>query len=175
MNVEDRSAVVISEIWQIILRLYNRRDKLIAQAYYGAAVMNGSRNGVQALIKREYPHAHFLHCYAHQLNLVVKRMCSDISLARIFLYNAFQSHLIDGATAESYVSEFFDAVSKIRRNISFKGDEGSLRRDKTLLILISAAKECCDALLLALTIHLNDSLRSKHLATFSLLHLIFFQ
>ena len=40
--------------------------------------MNGSRNGVrQALTKREYPQAHLSHCYAHQLNLVVKRMSSD--------------------------------------------------------------------------------------------------
>ena len=49
--------------------------------------MRGSRNGVQALIKREYPHAHFLHCYANQLNVLVKRMYSDISLARIFFAN----------------------------------------------------------------------------------------
>ena len=269
VNVKDRSAAGISEILQNILRLYDVREKLIAQTYDGAAVMSGSRNGVQALIKREYPHAHFLHCYAHQLNLVVKRMCYDISLTRIFfanvsgfssffaysskrtdllkdvckralphcastrwnfqsrvvrsvkenhqelltcfseiestptwdditireaqglkrllidsefcffldffadvfvrvdiLYNAFQSHLIDGATAESHVSEFCDALSYIRQNISFKGDEGSLRRGKTGLILTSAARECCDVL----AIHLTDRLRSKHLATFSLLH-----
>ena len=49
--------------------------------------MSRSRNGLQALIKREYPHAHFLHCYAHQLNLGVTRMCFDISLARIFFAN----------------------------------------------------------------------------------------
>ena len=121
---------------------------------------------MQALIKREYPHAHFLHCYAHQLYLVVKRMCSDISLARIFLYNAFQGHLIDGATAEPHVSEFFDAVSKIRRNISFKGDEGPLHRGKTELILTSVARELGDVL----AIDLTDRLRSKHFATFSLLH-----
>ena len=81
------------------------------------------------------------------------------------LYNTFQSHLIDGAAAESHVSEFCDAVSKIRRNISFKGDEGSLRRGNTRLILTSAARECC----YVLAIHLTDRLRSKHLATFSLL------
>ena len=59
MNVEDRSDVGIPGILQNILLLYNIREKLIAQAYYGAAVMSGSRNGVQALIKREYPHPHF--------------------------------------------------------------------------------------------------------------------
>ena len=53
VNVEDRSAVGISEIVQNILRLYNIRENLIAQAYYRAAVMSGSRNGAQAIIKRE--------------------------------------------------------------------------------------------------------------------------
>ena len=59
VNAEDRSAVGISEILQNILRLYSITEKLIAQAYYEAAVMSGSRIGVQALIKREYPRAHF--------------------------------------------------------------------------------------------------------------------
>ena len=53
--------------------------------------MTGSRNGVLALIKREYAHAHFMRFYAHQLNLVAKRMCSDIALARIFFGSVFGS------------------------------------------------------------------------------------
>ena len=87
MNVEDRSAVGISEVLQNILRLYNVREKLIAQTYDRVKVMSGSRNGVQALIKREYRKAHFLHCYVHQLNLVLKGMCSDIALAGISFAN----------------------------------------------------------------------------------------
>ena len=71
---------------------------------------------------------------------------ADVFVRVDILYNAFQSHLIDGATAESHVSEFCDALSYIRQNISFKGDEGSLRRGKTGLILTSAARECCDVL-----------------------------
>nr|CAI5865779.1 unnamed protein product [Callosobruchus analis] len=30
--------------------------------------MSGKTNGVQAIIKITYPHAHFIHCYAHQFN-----------------------------------------------------------------------------------------------------------
>ena len=70
------------------------------------------------------------------------------------------------AAAESHVSEFCDAVSSIRQNISFKGDKGSLRRGKIGLILTSADRECCDVL----AIRPTNRLRSKHLATFSLLH-----
>ena len=58
-----------------------------------------------------------------------------------------------------------DAISYVRQNLSSKGDEGYLRRINTGLILTSAARECCDML----AIHLTDRVRSKHLATFSLL------
>ena len=34
-----------------------------------------------------FPHAHFLHCYAHQFNLVIKNMCLDTPLVRIFFAN----------------------------------------------------------------------------------------
>ena len=46
LNMEDRSTVGISEILQNILRLHSAREKLIAQTYYGAAEMSGSRIGV---------------------------------------------------------------------------------------------------------------------------------
>ena len=81
------------------------------------------------------------------------------------LYNAFQSHIIDGAIAESHVSEFCDAVCCIRQNISVKGDEGSSRRGKTGLILTSADRECCDVL----AIHLLFAYVANTFGTFSLL------
>ena len=89
----DRTASGIYEVLKSILLPYDVQTKLIAQTYDGAAVMSGSRNGVQALLKRDFPYAHFLHCYAHQLNLVVKRMCSDVPPARLFFANvsAFSS------------------------------------------------------------------------------------
>ena len=91
---------------------------------------------------------------------------ADIFVRVDTLHNAFQSHLINGATAETHPFEFCNALSNIRQNISLKGDGGSVRRGNTRLLLISAARECCDVL----AIHLTDRLRSKNLATFSLLH-----
>lgn len=85
--VDDRTAVGISSVLKTALQPYSVESKLIAQTYDGAAVMSGSRHSVQVLIKEDYPYAHFLHCYAHQLNLVVKRMCLDISSVRIFFAN----------------------------------------------------------------------------------------
>ena len=54
----------------------NSSEKLIAQMYDGAANLSGSRNGVQARAKDHYPFAHFIHCYAHKLNLVIQKSCS---------------------------------------------------------------------------------------------------
>lgn len=85
--VDDRTAVGISYVLKKTLQPYSVESKLIAQTYDGAAVMSGSRHSVQVLMKEVYPHAHFLHCYAHQLNLVVKKMCLGISSVKIFFAN----------------------------------------------------------------------------------------
>ncbi|XP_022171532.1 uncharacterized protein LOC111034562, partial [Myzus persicae] len=46
-------------------------NKLIAQSYDGASVMSGQKGGVNVKIKEKYPFAFFIHCYAHQLNLIM--------------------------------------------------------------------------------------------------------
>ncbi|XP_063745024.1 zinc finger MYM-type protein 1-like [Eleginops maclovinus] len=58
--------------------------KLIAQAYDGASVMRGERAGVQQKVREEYKNAHYLHCYAHQLNLIMQQATSHISAVRVF-------------------------------------------------------------------------------------------
>lgn len=67
--------------------LENCPNKLIAQSYDGAAVMSGQRNGVQARIKAKYPYAHFIHCYAHQLNLIMSKAASENYQVRVFFGN----------------------------------------------------------------------------------------
>lgn len=52
-------------------------DKLIAQSYDGAAVMSGELRGTQALVKKKYPKAEYIHCKAHILNLVLLHSCSE--------------------------------------------------------------------------------------------------
>ena len=62
-------------------------NKLIAQSYDGAAVMSGQHSGVQVRIKEKYKFAHFIHCYAHQLNLIMAKAASFNSKVRIFFGN----------------------------------------------------------------------------------------
>ena len=68
-------------ISKCILKQLNRilqgnRQKQIAQTFDDANVMKGKKAGVQAKIKAVYSNAHFIHCYAHQLNLVMKNEAS---------------------------------------------------------------------------------------------------
>jgi len=46
--------------------------------------MSGWANGVQARIKSEVPHAVYVHCYAHRLNLVAVHCISDIREVKEF-------------------------------------------------------------------------------------------
>ena len=69
------------------------KDKIISQSYDGASVMRGEHKGVQKLVKDRFPFAHYVHCYAHQLNLILSNVSSIITKVRIFFANlsAFSS------------------------------------------------------------------------------------
>lgn len=49
--------------------------------------MSGRNNGYQARIKEKYKFAHFIHCYAHQLNLIMSKAASGSSQVRVFFGN----------------------------------------------------------------------------------------
>lgn len=50
----------------------------VGQCYDGASVMRGRVRGVQARIREEVPHAVYIHCHAHRLNLVLVNTISDM-------------------------------------------------------------------------------------------------
>lgn len=86
-EVHDRSARGLAEI---ILQQLSEigvvkvPEKLICQTYDGASVMRGEKGGVQCLIKKQYPNANYIHCYAHQGNLILQNATSSSSQSRIF-------------------------------------------------------------------------------------------
>ncbi len=60
----------------------DQKSKLISQAYDGASVMRGATTGVQRKMQDVYPNAHYIHCYAHQLNLIMQQATSHIPKVR---------------------------------------------------------------------------------------------
>ncbi|KAL1276105.1 hypothetical protein QQF64_035728 [Cirrhinus molitorella] len=73
--LKERLAVILPE---------DRKRKFISQSYDGASVMRGATAGVQRKMQDVYPNAHYIHCYAHQLNLIMQQATSHISKVRIF-------------------------------------------------------------------------------------------
>jgi hypothetical protein len=74
----DRTAQGIGEVVKGTLSRFGEsvKSKLIMQTYDGAAVMSGHLNGLQALIRQDYPFAFFFHCAAHRFNLVLFQLWS---------------------------------------------------------------------------------------------------
>src|SRR5678815_1089886 len=87
VNIHNRTATGLTSVLKEELKSFNLTNKLIAQAYDGAAVMSGSHNGVQVQMKEYYPYAHYVHCYAHKLNLILKKVCSSNKRIKIFFAN----------------------------------------------------------------------------------------
>ena len=56
----------------------------ISQCYDGASVMSGHLSGVRARVADENPSAIYIHCNAHQLNLVLVDSCRKINHAAVF-------------------------------------------------------------------------------------------
>lgn len=80
-NAESISLCILNVLGKNFL---NQPNKIIAQTYDGASVMSGRSGGVQAKIKAVYPNAHYIHCYAHQLNLIMEKAASQNHGARVF-------------------------------------------------------------------------------------------
>ncbi|XP_061587233.1 uncharacterized protein LOC133452053 [Cololabis saira] len=74
--LKERLAAILPE---------DQRKKLISQTYDG--VMVGATALVHSKIQDVYPNAHYIHCYAHQLHLIMQQATSRISQVRIFFSN----------------------------------------------------------------------------------------
>jgi len=60
-------------------------NQLVGQSYDGAAVMSGREGGVQSIIRKEFPYAFYVHCYAHQFNLILqKSVCVNSNVTNFF-------------------------------------------------------------------------------------------
>ncbi|XP_039122106.1 zinc finger MYM-type protein 1-like [Dioscorea cayenensis subsp. rotundata] len=52
-------------------------SRLRGQGYDGASNMRGEFNGLKALVLKENPYARYIHCFAHQLQLVIVDVAKD--------------------------------------------------------------------------------------------------
>ncbi|XP_073470787.1 zinc finger MYM-type protein 1-like isoform X2 [Aquarana catesbeiana] len=84
-ELKDLSANSITESLEDCLTVNGLANVLcVAQMYDGAAVMSGVIGGVQAKFQKKHPEAIYVHCYAHELNLVLCYTCKAIPEASDF-------------------------------------------------------------------------------------------
>ncbi|CAD6262070.1 unnamed protein product [Miscanthus lutarioriparius] len=71
-HVQSCTAIALKEALVDMLSSHNLSISMLrGQGYDGASNMRGEFNGVQKLIRDENPYAFYVHCFAHQLQLVV--------------------------------------------------------------------------------------------------------
>jgi hypothetical protein len=83
-TVDGISSCILEQL--STLKLDSDPKKLIGQSYDGASVMSGKMKGVQKIIRDKYPYAYFVHCYAHQFNLIVSKAASEHKAVKIIFF-----------------------------------------------------------------------------------------
>ena len=78
VHVTDTCAKTLKEGIDCLFAKHNLSlSRLRGQGYDGASNMRGEFNGLKALILKENPSAKYVHCFAHQLQLVVVTVARD--------------------------------------------------------------------------------------------------
>ena len=90
-DISDSTTVHV--IKNALVRLNLGLNKCRSQCYSGASNMKGPRSGVAKQLRDEEPHALYLHCHGHALNLAVGDAIKIVSTPKmhLMLVSRFQS------------------------------------------------------------------------------------
>ncbi|XP_022180747.1 zinc finger MYM-type protein 1-like [Myzus persicae] len=122
-GAEDYTNLIINVLSQLGLDI----SKCRGQGYDGAKVMSGIYSGVQKRIQDIVPNAHFVHCCAHNLNLVICDSAKSSDTVRRFFITV------------QAVFNFFSS-SAHRWALLALGDENTLKVHKTVLKKVCATR-----------------------------------
>ncbi|XP_050207810.1 uncharacterized protein LOC126657197 [Mercurialis annua] len=87
-HVSDTSSRSLKAVLDMLFARHNLSlYRLRGQAYDGASNMRGEFNGLKALIQRKNPFAFYVHCFAHQMQLVVVAIAKHIAVVAEFFTN----------------------------------------------------------------------------------------
>ena len=107
---------------------------LVGQGYDGAAVMSGSKNGVQKKVSDAYPNAIYVHCRSHVLNLALAGACTGIDSVRDLFDNVAKitSFLGDGAKRKELFKEIAatEANDELTALLTEGGDDDDDEEDE---------------------------------------------
>ncbi|CAH2321052.1 Hypothetical predicted protein [Pelobates cultripes] len=80
----ETTAASVLENLTMVFPEPNDKKRLIAQSYDGISMRHGESGGLQTKVKDIYPNAHYVHCYAHQLEFIIQQVASKITPVRVF-------------------------------------------------------------------------------------------
>uniref|UniRef100_H3AGF5 DUF4371 domain-containing protein n=1 Tax=Latimeria chalumnae TaxID=7897 RepID=H3AGF5_LATCH len=83
-------ATALLDQLNIVFSEHCDKQKLIAQSYDGASAKRGESGGVQGKVRDRYLNAHYVHCYAHQLNLIMEQ-----GFLAFFLHSPKRTEVLD--------------------------------------------------------------------------------
>lgn len=115
------SEVLINELKKVV----DKPDKLIGQTFDGAAVMRGDKSGVKIKVQSIYKYAYYVHCYARQLNLILKSSAKSKNSNRFFsqltaISNFFSRSPNKVKVLSEHISKTIPTASSTRWNFNSK-------------------------------------------------------
>ncbi|XP_042423135.1 zinc finger MYM-type protein 1-like [Zingiber officinale] len=79
VHVENTSALTLKKEICNVFNQYNLlTENLRGQGYDGASNMRGEWNGLQTLFLKDSPHAYYIHCFAHRLQLALVAVSKEV-------------------------------------------------------------------------------------------------
>ncbi|XP_065654472.1 uncharacterized protein LOC136081114 [Hydra vulgaris] len=80
-NCQNSTAEIL---FNVIIDVFTRctipMNKLVGYAFDGASNMSGHLSGVRAHLGETYPHAVYVHCANHSLDLVLQEVCFEVKM-----------------------------------------------------------------------------------------------
>ena len=84
-TVNTKAATLFELVNELLQKHELKLSRLRGQCYDGASNVSGHISGLQARIREVEPRALFVHCNAHNLNLVVQDAIEKVLVARKFI------------------------------------------------------------------------------------------
>ncbi|XP_071712866.1 uncharacterized protein [Rutidosis leptorrhynchoides] len=88
VHVSDTTSLTLKTcLWKQLLNYEFDTSKIRGQGYDGASNMRGEWNGLQALVRKDYPFAYYVHCFAHRLQLALVAASREVIPVHQFFSN----------------------------------------------------------------------------------------
>ncbi|KAL5680742.1 hypothetical protein ACJX0J_007127, partial [Zea mays] len=110
--------------WGIVYSLFLLMNPVIyrGKGYDGASNMRGEFNGLQKLIRDENPFAFYVHCFAHQLQLIVDLFdtCASCKIKDILQHKHHLNLLSNAVETTIYIIRNWEEKSMIARWFGYR-------------------------------------------------------